>query len=345
MTTAIITNPAHGGHDESRHVERAARMRAIDQAIDASGLRPDLLALDPRPATDGEVLAVHEPRLLEMLQLSSLQERLWISADTYTTSHSLEAARLGAGAAIVATRAVVEGRADNAFALVRPPGHHATAGQAMGFCMLNNVAIAAQDALQNLGIGRVAVVDYDVHHGNGTNDIFYEDPGVFFCSTHASPLYPGTGREQDAGAGAGLGATLNLPLPYGAGDRGFAQIYDSLVTPALRQFAPELLIVSAGFDAHWADPLGPLALSVAGYAALTLRLVELAAELCAGRVVFVLEGGYNEDALGACVVAALRTLLGREAGPDPLGPGGVREPNLTGLIERVRRQHPLFARA
>jgi acetoin utilization deacetylase AcuC-like enzyme len=342
MTTAIITNPVQAAHDESRHVERAARMRAIDAAMDRSGIRSELLILPARPATDAEVRAVHQPRLLETLRLSVAQERLWIDNDTYTTNESQEVAYYSAGSAITATEAVLDGRAQNAFAITRPPGHHATSSRSMGFCLLNNIAIAARYAIDHHGIQRVAIIDYDVHHGNGTQDIFYDDPTVLFCSSHASPLYPGTGAEQEIGSGAGLGTTLNIPLPYGAGDRAVASVYEQVVIPALRRFEPELILVSAGFDGHWNDPLGPLSLSVHGYATLTKQIMDLAAECCAGRLVLCLEGGYNEEALGASVVAALRVLLGQPPGDDPLGPSGSREPEVQGLIERLLRRHPLL---
>ncbi len=342
MTTAIITNPAQAAHDEPRHVERAARMRAIERALDTSGLRPTLTPIAARHATEAEIRAVHHPRLIEMLNLSTAQERLWIDSDTYTTSESLIAAKLGAGAAIEAVQAVVRQRVQNAFVLTRPPGHHATITRSMGFCLINNIAIAARYATQTLGLARVAIVDYDVHHGNGTQDIFYDDPRVLFCSTHAAPLYPGTGTEHEIGNGPGHGTTLNLPLPYNTGDQGFAQLYDQIVIPALRRFQPELILISAGYDAHWNDPIGPLSLSVSGYVALTSRLYDLAAEICDGRIALILEGGYNEEALGACVVACFGVLLGRAIEPDPLGPAGTREPNLQALIERTRRQHPLL---
>lgn len=342
MTTALIMNPGQQAHDEPRHVERAARMRAIEIALETSGLLPDLLHLTAEPATDAQIRAVHQGQLLEIVRLSMAQERLWIDGDTYTTNASESVVRLAAGAALQATTAVVEGRASNAFALVRPPGHHATPSRSMGFCLVNNIAIAARHALDTLDVERIAIIDYDVHHGNGTQDIFYNEPQVLFCSSHASPLFPGTGAEHEQGSGAGLGSTLNLPLSYGVGDRGFQQLYDELVIPAIRKFRPQLIMVSAGYDGHWADPLGPLALSVAGYAMLTQRLLAVAQEICEGRLVMVLEGGYNEEALGACVVAALRVLLGRDPGPDPLGPAGAREPDLSALIERIRRRHPLF---
>ncbi|HET9223333.1 MAG TPA: histone deacetylase, partial [Roseiflexaceae bacterium] len=327
---------------EPRHVEHAARLTAIEAAIDASGLRADLLELAPYPATEQQILAVHEPRMLAAVRSTMAHERAWLDADTYTTAGSYEAALLAAGVAVQAVEAVVGGRATNAFALVRPPGHHATPYRPMGFCLFNNIAIAARHALDRMGLDRVAIVDYDVHHGNGTQDCFYEDSQTLFCSTHAWPLYPGTGAAQEVGAESGYGLTLNVPLPYGAGDTEVGRCYDELIAPALRAFDPQLILVSAGYDGHWDDPLGPLALSVAGYAALTQRLVALAEDLCDGRVVLVLEGGYSLQALGACAVAALRVLLGRDPGTDPLGPAGAREPDLSALIEQVRRAHPLL---
>jgi acetoin utilization deacetylase AcuC-like enzyme len=342
MTTAITTNPRHAAHDEPRHVEHAARLTAVEAAIDASGLRADLLELTSGPATEQQILAVHEPRLLAAVRSTMAHERAWLDADTYTTADSYEVARLAAGAAVQAVEAIVSGQATNAFALVRPPGHHATPYRPMGFCLFNNIAIAARHALDKLGLQRVAIVDYDVHHGNGTQDCFYEDSQTLFCSTHAWPLYPGTGAAQEVGAESGYGLTLNVPLPYGAGDEGLGRCYDELIMPAIRAFDPQLILVSAGYDGHWDDPLGPLALSVAGYAALTQRLVALAEDLCDGRVVLVLEGGYSLPALGACAVVALRVLLGRDPGADPLGPAGAREPDLTALIEQIRRAHPLL---
>jgi acetoin utilization deacetylase AcuC-like enzyme len=342
MTTAITTNPRHVVHDQPGHVEHAARLVAIEAAIDASGLRADLLELAPRPASEQQVLAVHEPRLLVAVRSTMQHERAFLDADTYTTAGSYEAALLAAGAAVQAVEAVINGLATNAFALVRPPGHHATPYRPMGFCLFNNVAIAARHALDTLGLDRVAIVDYDVHHGNGTQDCFYEDSQTLFCSTHAWPLYPGTGAAQEVGAESGYGLTLNLPLPYGAGDKSLDRCYDELIGPAIRAFDPQLILVSAGYDGHWDDPLGPLALSVAGYAALTQRLVALAEELCDGRIVLVLEGGYSLPALSSCTVAALQVLLGHDPGADPLGPSGRREPDLSTLIEQVRRAHPLL---
>ena len=344
MTTAIVANPYQQQHDQPGHPEHAARLQAIEVAIEHLGLDADLLQLDARQATEAQVRAVHDLHMIERLEHASIEEA-WLNPDTYTTAGSWKAAFGAAGAAVQAVEQVVRGQVANAFALIRPPGHHATSSQAMGFCLFNNIAIAARYALDNLGIQRLAIVDYDVHHGNGTQDIFYRDERVLFCSTHAygQMFYPGTGSLQEMGAGRGYGLTLNIPLPFHTGDQGFERVYEELVEPAVRAFTPQLVLVSAGYDSHWADPIGPLALSVAGYTRLTQRLVALAEELCGGQIVLVLEGGYNLQALAACVVATLRVLLGRDPGADPFGPAGGREADLSRLIERVRQTHPIFA--
>ncbi|MFN8501116.1 histone deacetylase [Kouleothrix sp.] len=342
MTTAVSFNTQHEGHDEPSHVERKTRLQAIEAALDASGLRPDLLELPAEPASEAQILAVHSRRLLDMVRWTASQDDAWFGMDTYTTRDTWHAALMSAGAAIAAVDAVAAGRASNAFAFTRPPGHHATPGQPMGFCFFNNVAVAARHALQNHGLGRLAIVDFDVHHGNGTQDCFYDDGTVLFCSTHASPLYPGTGSEGEAGIEDGYGATLNLPLPYRTGDMGFTQLFDQVLLPALRRFEPQMLLVSAGYDAHWDDPLGPLSLSIAGYAALTERLVALAGELCGGKIALVLEGGYSLPALSGGALASLRALMGRAPAADPLGPALTAEPDISALIRRALDRHPIF---
>jgi acetoin utilization deacetylase AcuC-like enzyme len=283
MTTAITFNPLQHTHDDPTHVERMTRLQAITAALDASGLRADLLELPATPADDQQILAVHERRLLEAVRWAATQDGAWFGMDTYTTRGTFAAAQMSAGAAITAVDAVVSGRAANAFALARPPGHHATPSQPMGFCFFNNVAIAARQAMLKHAIARIAIVDIDVHHGNGTQDCFYDDGTVLFCSTHAAPLYPGTGNEREMGREAGYGATLNIPLPYRTGDIGFAQVFDQLIAPAIRRFGPELILVSAGYDAHWDDPLGPLTLSISGFGATVRGLAGLAGELCGWR--------------------------------------------------------------
>jgi acetoin utilization deacetylase AcuC-like enzyme len=342
MTTAIVYNPLQAAHDEPSYVECAARLDAILAALDASGLRAELLELAAHPASEAQMLAVHDRRLLEVVRAAASRGPHWLTPDTYIRPGSWDAARMAAGAAAAAAEAVWSGQASNAFALIRPPGHHATPSQPMGFCLLNNIAIAARYAMDALGAERVAIVDFDVHHGNGTQDCFYDDGRVFFCSTHAWPFYPGTGAADDMGVEDGYGTTLNLPLPYGTGDAGFQLVYDQVVLPALRRFAPQLILVSAGYDAHWDDPLGPLSLSIAGYAALTQRLVELAGEICDGKIVLGLEGGYSLAALAGGVIASLRVLMGQAPGADPLGPAGQAEPDISTLIRRTLDRHPIF---
>lgn len=344
MTTALLISSEHSIHDEPRHVERAARLQAIESALAESGLLTDVMKIAPGYAEDKHILAVHSVHQLETVRMAALHEHMWLDQDTYTTGGTLDAARMSAGVVMQAVDAVVHKQANNAFALTRPPGHHATPTRSMGFCMFNNVAIAARYALEELSVSRVAIVDYDVHHGNGTQDCFYDDDRVLFCSSHGAPLYPGTGHPSEIGHGRGRGLTLNMALPYGTGDMGFSLLYDQVVLPALHQFAPELVIVSAGYDAHWMDPIGPLALSTAGYTSLTRRLLNFADQHCNGNIVLALEGGYDEDALGACVVASLATLMGQPEPDDYLGSYGNVEPNIQVLIEHLVRHHPLFTR-
>jgi acetoin utilization deacetylase AcuC-like enzyme len=343
--TAILTDTSFDAHTWPGHVEQAARLEAVRRALGASGLGPRLRRIAPCPAPDAAIEAVHSPQMLRVTRQLASYGGGQIDGDTYVTAHSWDAAALAAGAAIGAVSAVTSGEAAGAFALVRPPGHHATPRRAMGFCLINNVAVAARYALDQLGLERVAIVDYDVHHGNGTQDIFYDEPRVLFCSTHGAPLYPGTGAPYEMGEPSKApGATLNVPLPFGAGDKAYALVLELLIAPALRRFRPQLILVSAGYDAHWSDPLGIAALSVEGYARLTRTLIELADELCAGRIALVLEGGYNLDALGACVVSSLRLLLGLDAGPDPLGAAEGPEPlsQVAHLVDALRRSHPLL---
>ncbi len=342
MTTAIVTNSTHSAHDDAEHVEQAARLRAIDRAIGTSGLRSQLLELAAPPASAAQVAAAHHPRVLEALRAAVARGGGWFDQDTYCTAGSLAAALEAAGGAVRGIDVVAHGQAANAFALVRPPGHHATPERPMGFCLLNNIAIAARYATTALGFDRVAIVDYDVHHGNGTQACFYDDPQVLFCSTHAAPLYPETGDADEYGSDSGYGYTLNIPLPHGSGDRTLQLVFDELILPALHDFVPQLILVSAGYDGHWADPLGPFTLSTSGYARITRRLADAAQSLCGGRIVLILEGGYDLDALGECVVGALRALVGVPAGPDKLGFAEIDEPNIDTLLRQIKHHHPLF---
>ena len=296
------------GHPESP--SRARRMQQVASEFAALGGE----VRESRAATDAELARVHdEAYIAALMRLSGRSSEL--DGDTFTSPDSVEVARLAAGAAVTAVDAVLleEDAASRALVMVRPPGHHAERDRAMGFCLLNNVAVAAAHA-RAAGLARVAIVDYDVHHGNGTQWAFYDDPSVLFISTHQFPYYPGTGAASEIGRGAGTGFTVNLPLAAGAGDADLEVAYQRVVLPVLEQFRPELVLVSAGFDGHLDDPLGALQLSTGQYARLTRLLVDVADRHCGGRLVAVTEGGYDLEALGACLRGALAVLDGRDDG-------------------------------
>ncbi len=344
MSTAYFSHESFIKHDFPGHPEHAGRIQAVWRQLQADGLLDQLLQFDPEPASDASILAAHDAAHLERLTVASRQAGMTrLDADTYFTPDSLGAARHAAGAVMGAVDAVLEGSAENAMAVARPPGHHATPGRAMGFCLLNNIAIGARHAQTRHGLNRVLIFDYDVHHGNGTQDIFYADPSLLFASIHQSPFYPGTGALEERGAGAGRGATLNLPLPGGHGDAAYSRLLHEVIEPAVARFQPELILVSAGFDAHWVDPLASMRLTLAGYDSLARACLELAARHCGGRVVFVMEGGYDLRALAHGWGNIARALLGIEEISDPYGapPGSATPPSVDRLIERARRIHRL----
>jgi acetoin utilization deacetylase AcuC-like enzyme len=286
------------GHPE--RPERAEAMAAVVSRFREGGGR----VLEPRAATDDDLLRVHTRRHLDAM-LATRGRAVALDPDTFTSPDSEEVARIAAGAVLTAVDAAVDGPAGSrAVAVVRPPGHHADANRAMGFCLYNNIAVGGAYA-RSRGLSRVAIVDYDVHHGNGTQSVFYEDPTVLYVSSHQYPYYPGTGAADETGRGAGLGYTLNLPLEAGAGDRDVLQRYEREALPKLEGFRPELLLVSAGFDAHERDPLAGCRMTTAGYRQLTALLVGAADRLCGGRVVLVTEGGYDLTALTECLEAVL----------------------------------------
>ena len=342
LPIAIASETSHVLHHRPTHVEQADRLIAIERALGERGLLGELWRLPHHPAERSLLETVHAPQMLTKIERLSAQGNGAIDPDTYVCAGSWEVACAGAGAVIAATDAVVRGACRAAFGLVRPPGHHATPTQAMGFCLINNIAVAARYAIDHLGLKRVAIVDYDVHHGNGTQDIFYADPQVLFCSIHAAPFYPGTGDSSELGSGAGYGTTLNIPLPYHCPDEAYLTVIDEVLEPALQRFQPELLFVSAGFDAHWRDPLSPMRLSIHGYHAITARLQAISEKLCDGRMVLALEGGYDHEVLSESVVVVLQCLLGQPIAADPIGVPIGRSPDLRGLIGELKRSHPLL---
>jgi acetoin utilization deacetylase AcuC-like enzyme len=345
MTTAYVTHPRYLEHNLPGHPEHAGRIQAVWSKLEESGLASRMKRAEATPVTDEQILAVHEARYLDVFQqiaLLSPDEVGMLDHDTYALSVSPEVARLAAGGVVDAVGMVLRGEADNALAAVRPPGHHAIPRRGMGFCLLGNIAIAARHAQKAHGIERVLIVDYDVHHGNGTQDMFYDDDSVLFISTHQSPFYPGTGRLDEMGSGKGKGYTLNIPLPAGQGDKNYATIFEQIVWPAARRFQPGLILVSAGFDAHWTDPLASMKLSLTGYGTLTRQLIAMAKELCGGKIVFVMEGGYNLEALGYGVANIARALLGDDEISDPLGGDNRhREPDISALIQQIKTLHQL----
>jgi acetoin utilization deacetylase AcuC-like enzyme len=306
MTTLLYTHQACLEHDPGRHhPESPARLRAVLEALAA----PDFARLERREAPEAgveDIARVHPRRFVEaLLGAVPAQGHVGIDADTVLSPASGRAALRAVGAVVAAVDAVVAGEADNAFCAVRPPGHHAEPGRAMGFCLFNNAAIGALRAREVHGLGRVAVIDFDVHHGNGTQAAFYDDPSLFYGSTHQYPLYPGTGSKGETG----VGNIVNAPLRPMAGSREFRTAFDREILPALDAFGPEMVLISAGFDAHKSDPLAQLLLDESDYTWVTEQLLEVASRHAKGRVVSTLEGGYDLAALGASAAAHLRVLM------------------------------------
>ena len=318
MAVLLLTDPRFSDHDTGRgHPERPARLDAVLTGIHAAGVSEALISVEPVAATMADLERVHPASYLSALEQFCAAGGGHIDADTHASPGSWDAARRAAGAGLEAIRRLDAGEADAAFCAVRPPGHHATPAGAMGFCLFNNVAVAAA-ALADRG-ERVLVVDWDAHHGNGTQDVFYDDARVVYVSMHEWPLYPGTGRLQERGAGAGEGATVNLPFPAGTTGEQYLAAVDEVVVPLAERIRPTWLLVSAGFDAHRADPLTGLGLSAGDFADLTDRLVGL---VPAGRRLLFLEGGYDLEALARSAGACVAGLAGASHRPEAATNGG-----------------------
>jgi len=293
------------------HPESPDRLIAINQHLESVGLLGTLVPVNPDYPDNGEILRVHDPDYLRKLELACRRGDLTLdSGDTYLNKNSYSIALLSAAGAIAGAEAVATGKADRAFCAVRPPGHHADRSEGMGFCLLNNAAITARYLQARHGVSKVMIIDWDVHHGNGTQSIFYEDPSVFFFSIHENPafLYPGTGRRWETGKGAGVGTTLNAPMAPGAGDDDYRLAFEQLVAPAAERFRPEVLILSAGFDAHRDDPLADIQLTEEGFRFLSRFTIELANRFCGGKIVSLLEGGYERESLTRCTEIHIREL-------------------------------------
>jgi acetoin utilization deacetylase AcuC-like enzyme len=310
--TGLVTSDAYTAHLTGEgHPESPDRVRAIVAKLKAEGLFDRAVAVPPRPATDEELLRCHTADYLQTVRddLAAGSDDL-STGDTAISARSLETARLAAGGVLAAVDAVMTGKIANAFAVVRPPGHHATPTEGMGFCLFNNVACAARHAQAVHGAKRVLIADWDVHHGNGTQDIFYSDGTVLFFDTHQSPLYPGTGSRDETGVGPGQGLIMNRPFAAGAGRKEIVGAFRDDLVPAADAFQPDLVLVSAGFDSRIDDPLGGFRLTDEDFADLTRIMKEIAAKHCGGRLVSTLEGGYALDGLASAAAAHVRALVG-----------------------------------
>jgi acetoin utilization deacetylase AcuC-like enzyme len=337
---ALYFDPLFLGHDTLTHPENASRVEACIRLLQDSGLAARLQQPECRDATLDELGRIHTKAHIERMQQVGQRGPVMVLADTIANTGTYAAAVRAAGALLGATEAIIRGDTDAAYCLTRPPGHHAIATAPMGFCFFNSVAIAARHATEALGVERVAIVDIDIHHGNGTQDAFLTDPRVLYVSTHQYPYYPGSGHWREAGDGT----TLNLSLPGGCGDAEYALLYEQVIAPKLRAFWPQLILVSAGYDAHHADPIDGalMRLSCSGYGSMIGALSDLSGELCGGRIVLGLEGGYDLTALSWSVRNSIEALLGDALTPDPIGAAPPsRAPDLAELIAGVKALHGL----
>ena len=339
MKIGLVYDPIYLEHDTGSHPENSRRLVAVMSHLEETGAKEKVVLLTPRPATIEELEMVHAPEYISRVKSEAERGGGYLDPDTVMCPRSYEAALYAAGGVLTAAEEVMKGEVDNAFALVRPPGHHAVRDRAMGFCIFNNVAIAAKFAISNFGLNRVLIVDFDVHHGNGTQETFYADPEVLYFSTHQYPYYPGTGRAEEIGVADGTGTTVNFPMTAGWGDEEYLRAFSEVLVPMARRFQTELILVSAGFDPHWADSLAMMQVSVTGFAQMVTMLKDLASELCSGRLIFTLEGGYNLEVAALSVAATFDAIWGKPV-VDTLGKSSARKPGgFDQHIEEIKKIH------
>jgi len=340
MKAGLVYDPIYLEHDTGDHVENSRRLVTAVSSLKEAGIKEKLTCLPPRPALLEELEMIHAPEYISYVKSKAEKGGGWLDPDTVMSPKSYEAALYAAGGLLVAVGEVVKGGMNSAFALVRPPGHHALHDRAMGFCIFNNMAIAAKFALSKFSLNRILIADFDVHHGNGTQDAFYADPKVLYFSTHQYPFYPGTGWMDETGTGEGEGTTVNFPMAAGWGDEEYLRAFNEVLVPVARRFQPQLILVSAGFDAHWADHLAMMRVSVKAFAQMVMILKNLAAELCQGRLIFTLEGGYNLRVVSSSIKAIFDVLLGNSEIDDPLGEAEVKKAEgFDGHIRKIKEIH------
>ncbi|MDD4876080.1 MAG: histone deacetylase [Dehalococcoidales bacterium] len=344
MRVGLVYDPIYLKHDTGQHPENAKRLEAIISYLEQTGIKEQLIPIRPRTASTQELSLVHDEQYISMIQNVAQNGGGSLDPDTVMSSDSYEATLYAAGGVITATEAVMKKEVDSIFALVRPPGHHATHQRAMGFCLFNNIAIATEYALRNYSLQRILIIDFDVHHGNGTQEAFYNNPNVLYISTHEYPFYPGTGSIEETGNGPAKGTTINIPLPAGSGDTEYLKVFQEIIIPATKRFKPQLIMVSAGYDNHWADELALMQVSTTGFTQMAEIIKNLADELCNGRMVFSLEGGYNLTALATSVKATFDVLMNKTTIEDPLGQPTRRNkpPSIDSLTQNIRKIHKLF---
>lgn len=339
----VIEDPRFQDHVEpTHHPEAAARLVAVGQALSHwRALAPDSLrTLAPSVATDDDVLLVHTAEHLRNVEAAAKRGHGRLDPDTFISPASFDVARLAAGSCVDLAIQVASGELDAGFAALRPPGHHAEARKAMGFCLFNSVAIAARALQQHAGIEKVLIIDVDVHHGNGTQHSFESDPSILYMSTHQFPFYPGTGAARECGLGMGIGATFNVPMPPGCGDYEYIGVMQHLIAPVALEFDPDFILVSCGFDAHESDPLGSMGITAAGFRAIAQIIQEVANSVCSGRVAYVLEGGYSARGLVEGTTSVLSALF--DSQPDSLlgSPVSIDAgSNLANIVDAVTAVH------
>jgi len=330
-------------HAQPGHPESPQRMAAVMELLQSKDIDSKVNKVDITIAGLEQIGFVHSDRMIRRLRRASDEGGGYLDADTYATEDSFSLALAAAGTTVHLVNLIMDSTADRGFALIRPPGHHAERDRVGGFCLFNNIAIAARQAQKEYGAERVLIVDIDVHHGNGTQDIFYDDPSVMYISLHqfGGFFYPGTGAIEDVGAGPGHGYNINIPFPPGAGDHWYLAAAEEIIIPIAGDFSPNIILVSAGFDAHWIDPLASERLSLTGYSNLVEKLIQLADDLCGGRILVVLEGGYHSTALSHGALNTVYRLMGTEDLSDPLGPSPQPEHDMTNVLAQLRDLHLL----